>query len=154
MRDIDRINPNPRLVGLLNYAIDEVTDRLRNQAEYGEWLGWASSWKSGKRSPSACVEVANFCFEHKGWGLDGEAVAPVWHSLGQLAWGAKEACYSAPTSGWLVVRYIADAMAAFGVAFPDKQFVMLQPPTITIEDGGKSPASVDGDSGRNLEDMR
>jgi len=131
MHDIERVNPNPRLVWFMNYAIDEVTTRLDKKGEYSEWLGWASSWKAGKRSPQACVDISHFCFDHpdhKGWGLDGKATNPIWHTLGQLAWGAKEACYDTPKSGWLVVRYIADAMVAFGVAFPDEGLPMLEPP--------------------------
>lgn len=133
MRDIERINPNPRLVWFMNYALDEVTARLSRKDEYAKWLAWAASWKSGVRSPGACVDISHFCFSHKGWGFDGKAVDPVWYTLGQLTWGAKEACYDTPTSAWLVIRYIADAMIAFGVAFPDEGFPLLDPPTITIE---------------------
>jgi hypothetical protein len=53
--------------------------------------------------------------------------------LGQLAWGGKEACYSMDKSGWLVIRYIADAMYAFGVTFPENANLLLEPPTITAE---------------------
>lgn len=104
------INPNPRLVWLMNYAIDEIVVKLSWQDRFEVWLTWAASWKAGERSPGICVDVAHRCFAHKG--------DPAWHCLGQLAWGAKEACYDNPTSGWLVIRYIADAMVAFGLAFP------------------------------------
>lgn len=97
-------------------------------------LGWAASWKAGRRSPAACVNISHFCFKHKGWGIDGNGTDPVWHTLGQLAWGAKEACYNTPQSGWLTIRYIADAMVAFGIAFPDEGLAMLDPPTITVKD--------------------
>ena len=117
--DAMRVNPNPRLVALLNYAIDEVSARLHG-AEYGDWLAWAASWKVGERVPGKCVDVANRCFAHKD--------QLIWHTLGQLAWGGKEACYSTKTGGWLVIRYIADAMCAFGVAFPDKVAVLLEAP--------------------------
>ena len=116
------VNPNPRLVALMNYAIDEVTSRLRYREEYRDWLNWAAAWKDGQRSPQACVDISHRCSAQKN--------DPVWHTLGQLAWGAKEACYSAPTSGWLVIRYIADAMCAFGVAFPDTAATLLEPPTV------------------------
>lgn len=131
-----RINPNPRIVALLDYAIDEImrrVSRLQNSAmrdEYGEWLDWAAAWRQGERSPQRCVDMAHQCFSHKGSGFDGKAAHPIWHSLGQIAWGAKEACYSAPTSGWLVIRYIADAMIAFGIKFPTKGLAALDPPTI------------------------
>jgi hypothetical protein len=123
-----RPNPNPRIVALLDYALNEISAKLR-KAEYTKWFGWAESWKSGQRAPQACVNIAHFCFEHKAWGIDGKATDPVWHCLGQLAWAGKEACYSTPTSGWLVVRYIADAMTAFGIAFPEEKFAALEPPT-------------------------
>jgi hypothetical protein len=118
---------------LVFYAIDEVTARLSRKGEFGEWLGWAKAWKDGRRSPQGCVDIAHFCFGHKGWGVDGSGTDPVWHTLGQLAWGAKEACYSTETGGWLVVRYIADAMVAFGIKYPDRMTAMLEPPTISHE---------------------
>jgi len=114
-----RINPNPRLVGLLNYAIEQVRQHLYD-GKYRPWVEWADEWLAGRRSPQECVRISHECFSHKGAGMTGEATDPVWHALGQLAWGAKEACYSEPKSGWLVIRYIADAMVAFGIAFPDK----------------------------------
>jgi hypothetical protein len=134
-KNIDRINPNPRIVWFMNYAIDQVVPRLHREEEYAEWLGWAAAWKGGKRSPAACVAVAHACFEHNGWGAgpDGRGTDLVWHSLGQLAWGGKEACYSAPTSAWLVIRYIADAMIAFGIAFPDQTVTLLDPPTFDAD---------------------
>jgi hypothetical protein len=122
-----RVNPNPRLVALMDYALDQVVAKLRYQDEFREWLEWAADWKREQRSPQACVDISHHCRERaKETGL-------VWPSLAQLAWGAKEACYSAPTSGWLVIRYIADAMCAFGIAFPDKTAVLLEPPTIDLE---------------------
>jgi hypothetical protein len=129
-------NPNPRIVALIDYALDEVTARLSQNAEYRDWLEWAASWKAGRRTPQNCVDVAHRCFER---GKMDELT--MWHTLGQLAWGAKEACYSAPTSGWLVVCYIADAMVAFGIAFPDKPPVALDRPTI---DGEQTPIGLPG----------
>lgn len=128
-----RPNPNPRIVALLNFAIDEIMPKLSTpfyQEHSGKWLEWAAKWKAGQRSPAACVEIARWCFGHKGWGVDEKATDPVSHALGQLAWGAKEACYSTPTSGWLVIRYIADAMVAFGITFPTKRLTVLEPPTL------------------------
>ena len=110
------IEADPRFVALMNLAIDSVAPRL-SRKEYAEWLTWASSWKAGERSPQACVDIAHKCFAQKD--------DPAWHTLGQLAWAAKECCYTAPESGWLVIRYIADAMIAFGVAFPDKLMRLL-----------------------------
>jgi hypothetical protein len=148
MRDLDhetmqraldemRPNPNPRIVALLDYALDEILPKLHKD-EYAEWIGWAASWKAGRRTPQTCVDIGHFCFSHKGWGLDGNAIEPVWHCLGQLAWAAKEACYSTPASGWLVIRYIADAMIAFGIAFPIEKFAVLEPPTLDLY-GSKNP---------------
>lgn len=144
MKDLDRISPNPKIVALLDYALDEVTARLSRKGEYAEWLAWAAEWKKGRRSPQACVDISHFCSDHpdhKGWGIDGRATDPVWHTLGQLAWGAKEACYSAPTSGWLVIRYIADAMTAFGVAYPNNA-PALNPPTIESDMANDPPAQI------------
>lgn len=131
--DAMKISPNPRIVALLDYAITQIIDNLGRKPEYAEWLGWADSWKAGSRSPAACVNVAHFCFGHKGWGMNGKGTDPVWHTLGQLAWGGKETCYNHPTGGWLVIRYIADAMTAFGIAFPDDGIALLRPPTIEIQ---------------------
>lgn len=124
-----RVDPNPRLVWLLDFAITEAASRCSG-GEYREWLAWASSWQRGQRSPAACVDIAHRCFEHKG--------NPVWHCLGQLAWAAKEACYSTPKSGWLVVNYISDAMLALGVAFPANAIGLVEAPTIDLSVGGKS----------------
>lgn len=124
-QEIFVVKPNPRMVWLINYAIDEIVHRLERKSEYHEWLGWAASWKAGVRSPSACVSVANNCFEDK--------ENPIRICLGQLAWGAKEACYDAPKSGWLVIRYIADAMIAFGAEFPDNFRDGLPPPIVDGE---------------------
>ena len=131
-----RPNPNPRIVALLSYAIDEILPRLSTpfyKEHSGKWLEWAVAWQAGHRSPQNCVDVAHWCFAQKGRGLDGQATDPVSHALGQLAWGAKEACYNAPTSGWLVIRYIADAMVSFGVAFPADGLNALEPPTLDLE---------------------
>jgi hypothetical protein len=137
-REAMTINPNPRIVALLDYAIDQIVAQLAwKSARYeSEWFVWASEWKEGQRSPARCVDVAHKCFDHRGWGMDGKATDPVHHTLGQLAWGGKEACYSTPASGWLVIRYIADAMTAFGIAFPDEGVPMLTPPSV---DGGSIP---------------
>lgn len=124
-----RVSPNPRVVALLDYAIDEISPKV-SKPEYAEWLAWAAMWRAGRHSPQACVDISHFCSSHKGWGIDGNSTTPIWHTLGQLAWGAKEACYSAPTSGWMVIRYIADAMVTFGIAFPDRGVAALEPPTI------------------------
>lgn len=122
-------NPNPRIVALLDYALDQVVEHLAwNREKYEpEWFVWVQEWKKGQRAPGRCVSVAHQCFTHKGWGLDGKSTDPVHHTLGQLAWAGKEACYSTKTSGWLVIRYIADAMTAFGLAFPEAQMVELLP---------------------------
>src|SRR5262245_46618626 len=125
MDDMLRISPNPKLVSLMDYAIDEMVARLHPKNEYGEWLAWAASWKSGERSPRACVDVAHRCFERKD--------NPLYQCPGQIAWGAKEACYDSSKSGWLVVRYISDAMLSFGVAFPNDGRATLDPPTLDHE---------------------
>lgn len=117
-------NPNPRIVALMDYAIDQISPRLSNNEKYDEWIGWAARWRSGERSPADCVNVANVCFRRN----EDDPLA-MWHTLGQLAWGAKEACYSSPKSGWLTVRYIADAMVAFGATFP-VDGAELEAPTI------------------------
>jgi hypothetical protein len=122
VREIAQIDPDPRFVYLLNFAIDAVTEKLHWRDEYAAWLGWAASWKDGDRSPQSCVDIANKCFANRG--------DPVRHALGQLAWAAKECCYSTEQSGWLVIRYIADAMIAFGIAFPDKMPRILDGPDI------------------------
>jgi len=145
-KDIHRINPNPRIVALLDYAIAEIMPRLRyssfNEDRYGEWLKWAASWKAGQRSPAACVAASHSC--------DKGEPDPIGHCLGQLAWGAKEACYDVPQSGWLVVRYIADAMVAFGAAFPTKGLAALEPPTFD----GDRPGEVIIEATRKLASCR
>jgi hypothetical protein len=132
-----RPNPNPRIVALLNYAIDETIPKLSTpflyKQNWGKWLEWAAEWKAGVRSPQNCVDIAHWCFGHKGWGPDGKTTDPVSNALGQLAWAAKEACHSTPTSGWLVIRYIADAMVTFCIAFPMKGLPALEPPTLEGE---------------------
>lgn len=128
--DAMRVNPNPRLVALMDFAIDEIVAKIRYQDEFAEWLAWAADWKSGKRAPQACVDISHRCREGD------RKNNLVWPTLAQLSWGAKEACYSAPTSGWLVVRYIADAMHNFGIAYPDR---LLEPPTINAESNRLEP---------------
>lgn len=125
------IKPNPRIAGLLDYALDQIVEHLAwNKDNYEpDWFVWAAEWRGGNHSPGRCVDVAHKCFAHKGWGIDGRATDPVHHTLGQLAWGGKEACYSTPTSGWLVIRYIADAMTAFGIAPPDRALPAIDPPS-------------------------
>lgn len=57
--DMLRPNPNPRLVLLLNYALDEIlTRRELGRDEYSDWVRWATSWKSGQHFPQACVDAA------------------------------------------------------------------------------------------------
>lgn len=119
-----RIDPNPRLVALMDYALDEILQRLPRDEEYDFWREWAAEWKAGERSPQKCVNISHRCPKQK----------LVWHTLGQLAWGAKEACYSTPTGGWLVIRYIADAMADWGVNFPDSAIPALEPPQERLTD--------------------
>lgn len=126
---VTQINPDPRFVWLMNFAIESIAAKLYSEDEYSAWLNWAATWRAGTRSPQACVAVAHKCFQHKN--------SPIWHTLGQLAWGARECCYSSPQSGWLVVRYIADAMIAFGVAFPDESVPALHSPAITSDAMGK-----------------
>lgn len=100
----------------MNYAIDEIVIRLLHREEYEPWLAWASEWKAGERMPAHCVKVGRYCLNKAREQQNG-----TWHCLGQLAWAGKEACYNIPTSGWLVIRYIADAMVAFGVPFPENE---------------------------------
>jgi hypothetical protein len=119
-----RINPNPKIVALINYAIAQVNARLSSREEFSLWLSWAKHWADGERSPASCVETAHRCFEHKGY--------PTWHCLGQLAWAAKESCYDTPKSGWLVVRYVADAMIAFGAAFPTDNTLLESPSIVEV----------------------
>lgn len=129
-------NPNPQLVALISYAIGQVSPRLSGMLaeDYAPWLLWAARWSSGERSPQACVDVAHKCFDDTSLG----------HTLGQLAWGAKEACYTTSNSPWLVMRYVADAMVAFGVAFPEASVLRLSDagdvlsiPTAPLDEGGK-----------------
>lgn len=111
-RDALKGKPDPKLVALMDFAINQVSPRLIG-AEYGFWVAWAQDWLSGRRSPAMCVQIARDCFDKTDDG-------PIWHALGQLCWAAKEACYSAKQSHWLVIRYVADAMIAFGVTFPQR----------------------------------
>jgi hypothetical protein len=113
------VNPNPRLVGFINYAIENIMPLLSLGEEADFWRDWASSWVTGQRSPQTCVDVARKCFLH-------EDLAS-WHTLGQISWAAKEACYNIPSGGWLVVRYIADAMIAFGIDFTDGEQLIEAP---------------------------
>jgi hypothetical protein len=107
----ERIAPDPNLAALVSYACEQVAQRLAGQRRYADWLAWAARWQGGERSPSDCVAVGQECFARK------DMVFP---TLGQLCWAGKEACYSAPTSPWLVIRYVADAMLAFGVHYPER----------------------------------
>jgi hypothetical protein len=127
-----RPNPNPRVVALVDYAIDQIAPRLTHNEWYADWLAWAARWRSGERVPQDCVNAANACFEKR------DQINPLFHTLGQLAWGAKEACYTTSKGGWLTVRYIADAMVTFGVAFPEEGLAALEPPTKTV-----TPRSLD-----------
>jgi hypothetical protein len=120
-----QINPNQRLVRLLNFALDGVIEKICHQPKYEKWLKWASEWKSGQYSPQQCVDISHLCRD----GRD-KIDLMVWGPLAQLAWAAKEACYSTPKGGWYVLFYIADAMIAFGVAFPDDTSLLrLDAPT-------------------------
>ena len=114
-RSAMRVNPDPRLESLINYALKAILPKLPGH-EYDFWREWALQWIGGVRSPALCVEIGRQCFAKE------EQL--VWHTLGQLAWGAKEACYRLPQSGWLVIRYIGDAMADFGISFPDGPFLI------------------------------
>ena len=95
---------------LVSWGVHAAASRV-GDAQYDEWHDWARRWLDGERSPGACVAVASWCFEHR-------PRTPVFQALGQLAWAGKEACYNTPASGWLAVRYVADAMIVFNVAFP------------------------------------
>lgn len=120
-------NPNPRVVALMDYAIDQIAPRLSRDDKYADWLAWAARWRSGERSPRDCVDASHRCSErHQTDDLG------MWPTLAQLCWGAKEACYSGPTSGWLTIRYIADAMVAFGITFPESGVAALEPPTVEV----------------------
>jgi hypothetical protein len=123
---INHVNPNPRIVALMDYALDQITTTLYHKEKYPQWLEWAAGWKKGERLPAKCVRVARIY-------LDERHGNPVKHCLGQLCWAAKEACYNLPNSGWLVIRYIADAMVAFGIAFPDSSVNLLPPPSFDGE---------------------
>jgi hypothetical protein len=119
---MQKISPNPRLITLMEFALGETLQRLSHDKEFDFWREWAAAWVAGdqfERSPQRCVDVSLKCPPQE----------IVWHTLGQLAWGAKEACYDTPTNGWLVIRYIADAMLAWGVHFPDEPILALEPPT-------------------------
>lgn len=114
-----RVNPNPRIVAFVDFALKQVMAQLtHDRSRYETWFQWASSWLDGEHAPGACVRVGRHYLSQRGSN-------PVAHCLGQLAWAGKEACYSASKSGCLVTRYIADAMIAFGVASPDKTLPLL-----------------------------
>lgn len=127
-----RVNPDPRLVRLIDMALTEVSAKLRHDAQFKEWIVWADEWLGGRHIPQRCVDVSHACDKHE---------EPfVWPSLAQLAWGAKEACYSTPKSGWLVIRYVAGAMVNFGVAFP-KDGLLL--PDLSARSAVERPTSRD-----------
>jgi hypothetical protein len=118
-----RMAPDARLVTLVSHACEQVIPMVRSMDQAAGWTDWAERWIAGDRQPGMCVSVAHDCFEsHKRGYLAGGA-------LGQLAWAAKEACYETPTSPWLVIRYVADAMIAFGIAYPDRVEGLLPSPT-------------------------
>lgn len=105
------VNPDPRLTALVDMAIDEIVKRLSRPEDFEDWIAWAASWRVGRRSPAACVQAA--------YSVEASNGLPVSHTLMQIAWAGKEACYSVDVSPWLVIRYVADAMVAFGVPFPE-----------------------------------
>lgn len=111
-----QISPDARLVSLIDRALDEVLSRLYGDhfTKYAEWIAWARRWQGGEHSPQACVDASRSAKD------DG-----IGKCLGQLAWGAKEACYSTPKSGWLVIWYVADTMMFWGVAFPEGGQLLL-----------------------------
>lgn len=111
------IRPNPKLVALVTYACEHVAQRLLGQDAYAEWLAWELRWNNRTSNPGDCVAVAQGCFAHKS-GL-------FFPTLGQLCWAGKEAFYSTDTGGWLVLRYVADAMATFAIAFPESGLPLL-----------------------------
>lgn len=120
VHEIYRVDPYEPLVRLVSWAVSEVVETrhiLSSVEGSSEWMGWANSWLDGKRQPGDCVRIAGQCFDKA---KSNEHHAPhINHALGQLAWAAKEACYHTPQTGWLAVRYIADAMLVFGIACPD-----------------------------------
>src|SRR5260370_42569550 len=120
-----RPRPDPKLVALVSWAIAAVARKVY-ASEYAPWLHWAGTWEKGKRNPCACVDMGEWCFSHRDPGKDG-GVGPAYHALGQIAWAAKEACYTTPQSGWLVVRYIGDARRAYGIGFPADGLALPSP---------------------------
>lgn len=121
-------NPDPRLVTMLDFAIDQVSARITSKKDYSDWLEWAAEWQTGRHAPQQCIDVAHRCFDRAK-----KDQLTMWHTLGQLAWGAKEACYSTKSSPWYVLFYIADAMIAYGIAFPEGMTMRLEPPTIDTD---------------------
>jgi hypothetical protein len=121
MQEPARVDPDPRLVSLIDRALDEVLTRLYGDhlTRYAEWIAWARRWRAGEHSPAPCVAASHSAKD------DG-----IGKALGQLAWGAKEACYSTPKSGWLVIWYVADTMMFWGVAFPEDGELLLPAPNI------------------------
>jgi len=121
-----RVNSNPRLVWMVDYAIEQIMPKLARKHEFPEWASWALTWKAGQRQPQRCVDIAHLCFDHhrENNGLS------MGHALGQIAWAAKEACYSNDRAGWYVMFYLADAMIAFGIAYPKKFAPALEAPTL------------------------
>jgi hypothetical protein len=112
------INPNPKITWMIDYALKSILPKLFDK-EHEFWIEWANDWLNGERNPARCVRIANRCFDKESQILCG-------HTLGQLAWGAKESCYNVPQSGWLALRYVADAMVAYGIAFPDEGILRIE----------------------------
>lgn len=113
MDDVIEIQPNANLVRIVSWAISVVQPKLTDTAE--PWRKWASAWLVGQRQPGACVNMARWCFSQH---------TELFHALAQIAWAAKEACYTTRQSPWLVLRYVGDAMIAFNVAFRDDVSLM------------------------------
>lgn len=89
------------------FAINQVVPKIEyfpSIESTAAWRAWADQWVRGEnRTPGAAVQAAHST------GV---------HALKQIAWAAKEAYYTGenPQAGWLVLRYIADAMIDFGVS--------------------------------------